>query len=433
MSNKKKKVLSIITISCFVIMVIEFILMACYRFISEKNINRINGISDIIKIDGGYIAVGMSDFHNSHYINEEYYEYENSNNEKQKIITTQARIAMYNDNLKIIWENTIKAKYDSMFSSVLLDDDGYVAVGSFIKDKKQIESGARTAIIVKYDKTGKLLWKNTYSVLSDTRFNKVIKDGDDYIVIGQSIYENMEMGNHTTGGGIILRYNSEGEEIAHNNYGGNKSGNFTDIIIVDDGYIVCGKDATNYGIILKFAKNFSREENDTGLISNKILWNRTYSNTDNIGFTSMDVLDNTIYIVGALNVSHDKDESGNTLYKYDAGIVEYNLEGKYLESIVLQEDVHHRFNSVLVKDNLLYLSMQINVDSYYNGGNMRNSIMKYNLEKKAFEDEKTFKGDNDFVINKIKKLNDKLIYIGTENDTCTIRGCDYRPIIDFIK
>ena len=75
MSNKKKKVLSIITISCFVIMVIEFILMACYRFISEKNINRINGISDIIKIDGGYIAVGMSDFHNSHYINEEYYEY----------------------------------------------------------------------------------------------------------------------------------------------------------------------------------------------------------------------------------------------------------------------------------------------------------------------------------------------------------------------
>ena len=434
MSEKRKKILSVVIITCFVIIIVEVILMAGYKLSLERNVNRLNSISDIAKIDNGYIAVGLSDFHNSHFINEEYYDYtDETSNEKQRIITTQARIAKYDENLKVVWENTIKAKYDSAFNSVLVDDDGYVAVGSFAKDIEQVKANTQTAIIVKYDKTGKLMWKNTYSNLSDTKFNKVIKDGDNYIVIGQSIYENLEMGNHITGGGIIVRYNNKGEILEWNNYGGNKSGTFNDIISVDDGYIVCGKDAVNYGVVVKFSKDFQREVDDTNLISKKVLWNKTYSNTDNTGFTSMLLVDDVIYTVGAVNVSNDKDDSGNTIFKYDAAIVKYDLTGKYLETITLNDSVHHQFNSIISNGKELYLSMLIDVDSYYDGENKRSRLLKFDLENKKFSVYKEFDGDNDYIINKLAKLNKKYYYIGTSNDKCTIRGCDYQSFIELME
>ena len=432
MSDKKKKILSTIIIICFVIIVIEFILMAGYKLFRERNINRINSLTDIVKEDNHYIAVGMSDFHNSHFINEMFYDHTNTTTKrKENIIATQARIAKYDENYKVLWENTIKAKYDSAFYSVLADDDGYVAVGSYVSKYEQLDNDTRDAIIVKYDKTGKMMWKNTYSVLSDTEFFKVIKDGDDYVAIGQSIYENFEVGTHITGGGIIVRYNKKGEELAHNNYGGNKSGSFNDIISVDDGFIVCGKDAVNFGIVLKFSKDFGRDENDTGLISKKVIWDKSYSNTDNAGFSSMALVNNTLYVVGAVNVSKDKDSEGNTLFKYDAGIAKYNLNGDYLGTFTLGEDTHHRFNSVTASKDTLYLSLLLDVDSYYDGAKENTDILKFDLANEKILDRYSFKGDNDFVINRIVNFNNKYMVVGTTNNSCTIRGCDYKPIINY--
>ena len=65
----------------------------------------------------------------------------------------------------------------------------------------------------------------------------------------------MEIGNHDTGGGIIIKYDYDGNIIWTNNFGGNKSGIFNDIVKVDDGYICVGKDAYNYGMIVKFNLN----------------------------------------------------------------------------------------------------------------------------------------------------------------------------------
>ena len=432
MNDKKKKIIERVGIICLLIIIIELLIMVIMKSIREKNIERIDNLNDIVKVSDGYIAVGESDFYKSKFVDVRKYEYDNTTvGEKQNIIATQAKISKYDNDMNLVWENNFESDYDSDFYGVISVEDGYIAVGSYISDYKQIEVNVRDALVVKYDLEGKVVWNNTYSVLSDTEFYKIIDDGDgNYVIIGQSIYENMEMGNHITGGGIIVRINSEGEIISHNNYGGNKSGIFNDIIKVSDGYIVTGKDATNYGILVKFKNDFDRDENDNGLISNKVLWQRTYSNTDNEGFTSMVLIDDTIYNVGAINISDEKDSEGNTVFKYQAGMVLYNTSGKYLGKYLFDEENHYRFTSATTDNEYLYLTLLTNVDDYGKDAIRNSMLVKYDLDGNII-DKKLYSDNNkNNLLNKIVKINDNYLVVGTSNDNCSLlRGCDYKSVI----
>jgi hypothetical protein len=420
----KDKLLKKIIFICLIVILVELLAMFIIKIVRERNIDHVNTINDLVKLDDGYIVVGISDFNDSKNIDMKTYEYENS-----KMITNQARIAKLDKDYNLVWENTFDNKFDASFYSVIKVDDGLIAVGSLVSKYEQIEVNTRDALIVKYDLTGKMIWYKTYHVLSDTEFYKVIDDGNgNVVVIGQSIYENMEMGNHITGGGIIVRYDKDGNLLANNNYGGNKSGSFNDIIKVKDGYIVCGKDGANYGIVVKFKKDFNRDPKDTNLITKKLLWQRTYSNTDDIGFSSMVIKDNIIYLVGAINVSNEKDENGNTKYQYDAGIVLFNTSGKYLDKYPLEEEVYHRFNSVILEDNDLVLTGLMDVNNIYKGNKVESMAIKFNLKDKKYTNQTIYLDKSDYIINKIIKL-DKTIIIGTSKSKCSLYGCEYEPLI----
>ena len=432
--EKNNKIIKKIIIISLSVIILELIAMLVIKVLRERNIVHTDIINDLIMVDDGYIAVGVSDFSDSKEVDSKTYEYTNSTSNKTlKMITNQARIAKYNQDLNLVWENTYNNLYDATFYSVLKTTDGYIAVGSMVSRHEQIESNTRNALIVKYDLSGKEVWNKKYHVLSDTEFYKVIDDGDDnYVVIGQSIYENMEMGTHITGGGIIVRYDKDGNVLANNNYGGNKSGSFNDIIKVSDGYIVCGKDATNYGILVKFKKDFNRDENDTNLITKKVIWQRTYSNTDNIGFSGMVIKDNIVYLVGAINVSNEKDKEGNIKFQYDAGIVLYNTSGKYLGKYSIEDSTYHRFNSVILDNDDLILTGLLDINGLHKGYKQDSMIMKFNIKESKFTDKKLYQYDNDYVISKIVNL-DKNIIIGSSETKCSLYGCEYEPVIKEYK
>lgn len=428
---KKNKKFYLISIICISIIVLELIIMSIIHISRERNINHIDNLNSIIKTNNGYIAVGISDFYNSQNLSKKIYEYtDDVTKQKQNVIATQSKIVKYDNNMNLLWEKTFENNYDSTFYDVIEVNDGYIVVGSYAKNATQISLNTRDALIIKYDYNGDIIWKQTYSVLSDTEFYKVIEDNDNLIVIGQSIYENMEVGSHINGGGIIVKYNKDGELLEKNNYGGNKSGKFNDIIKVDDGYIVCGKDATNYGILVKFKKNFNREEKDINLISDKIKWQRTYSNTDYEGFTSMVKKDNIIYLGGAINISTEKDKNNNPLFKYDAGIVAYDINSKYIGNYSLKENTHHRINSLLLDGDNLYATVLLDVE---NKDIQDSMIIKYNFDKinnlnENIISKKTY---NNYIISKITKIDNDFIYLGTSNKNCTLlAGCDYQSIIE---
>lgn len=432
---KNNKLIKRIVIICIVVILIELILMMGIKLFRERKIDHVDTINDLIQVSDGYVSVGISDFDNSKNINKKTYEYTDSITKKiTNMIVNQAKIVKYDNNMNIVWENTFDNLYDVSFYSVLSVSDGYIAVGSLISRYEQIDAHTRDGLIVKYNSSGKVIWYKTYHVLSDTEFYKIIDDGNDnYVVIGQSIYENMEMGSHITGGGIIVRYDKDGNLVAHNNYGGNKSGSFNDIIKVKDGYIVCGKDATNYGIVVKFKKDFDRDDKDIDLISKKILWQETYSNTDNIGFSSMVIKDSTIYVVGAINISNEKDDKGNTKFKYDAGIVLYNTNGKYLGKHSLSNDTYHRFNSVILENDNLILTGLLDINSSYKGNKQDSMTIKFDLKDKKFDDFKKYQKENDYIINRIIATNNHNYLIGTSKNNCSIYGCEYKSFIEEYK
>ena len=426
--NKKKKLLKRIMIICGIIIIVELLLMLIMHIVRERGIDHISNLYDVVKIDDGYIGVGVSDFYDSQYVDKKLYEYMDPiTHDKSNVIAAQSRLVKFDNDMNVVWEKTYDCDYDSTYYGVLPVDDGYIVVGSYISKYSQIDAKTRDAVIVKYDSNGKVEWSDTYSVLSDTEYYKIIDDGDgNYVVIGQSIYENMEMGSHITGGGIIVRYNSKGEMIAHNNFGGNKSGIFNDIIKVSDGYIVCGKDAANYGILVKFQKDFDRDEKDLNIITKKIVWQRTYSNTDTVGFEGMTLVGDKIYCVGAINVSNEKDENGQTIFKYDAGMVVYNTSGKYISKSSLGDDIHKRFTSVVSDGEYLYITGLDKVDEDYKDS----MIYKYDLEGKLVK-KIVYTGDKNDILSKVIKINDQYLVIGTSNSSCGILGCEYNDIMDF--
>ena len=336
----RKKAITI-GIICLSIVVIELIVMLIMHLVRESKITYIDALYHIENVDNSYyIASGSSNFKHSRYNNTFLYEYtsEEDKNNVQKIYAEKAKLVKLDKELNVVFESTFKSDYDSCFYDVSKVEDGFIAVGSYIYDKKQIGLKTRDGLIVKYDFDGKVLWSKNYQVLGDTEFKDILVVEDGFIVVGQSIYENMEIGNHPDGGGIIVKYDFEGNILWKNNFGGNKSGIFESIVKVSDGYIAGGKDAANYGMLVKFDLEGNR------------LWVKNYANTDTFGFTDLKIKDDKLYIASSYNVSDLKDEKDNIIYKYDPCIFIYDLNGELLDKITLTGNSDDRFNSLVLLD-----------------------------------------------------------------------------------
>ena len=347
--KKRLKWIFIIAIS---IIVLELMVMYLISKSKDNNITYIDTYNSIYKTSDYYILTGSSNYKYSHYNDAFIYEYEDDKIEGQinKVYAEQAKLVKLDKELNVVFEKTFKTEYDSCFYDAIVSNDAIYAVGDYVYNKDQLPLKTRDGLLAKYDLNGNLIWSKNYQVLGDTKFMKILEEKDGLVVVGQSIYENMEIGNHPNGGGIIVKYDFDGNVIWNNNFGGNKSGIFNDIVKVDDGYIVVGKDAVNYGMIVKFTLDgeLVKYKNDN---NEEKIWLKNYTNTDDIGMTAVKLKDNKLYIAGAYNKSEEKDEDGNTIFEYDACIFVYNLDGELLNKFVIKGNKDDRFNKILLLDN----------------------------------------------------------------------------------
>lgn len=312
--KKMKGIVKKVAIGCAVLVLIEIFVIA----IMKSDFNRSNTFYDtysgVSVVDDGYIMSGSSQFKNSKFNKW------NSGYEMAKFVKT-------NKDFDIIFESSFKSDFNSLFNDVDDVSDGYVAVGYYQKTEEKAKNDLTEGLIVKYDLDGKFVWSKDYQVLGDTVFTSLEIVSNGIVVVGQSIYENMEVGNHPTGGGIIVKYDFDGNILWFNNYGGNKSGLFNDILKVSDGYIAVGKDAVNVGVVVKFS------------LDGKLLWSKNYKYTDKIGFTGVCLTnDNYLLVVGSKEDSTDI---------YDALVVKYDLNGNVVDEFILNETLNARFNKVV--------------------------------------------------------------------------------------
>ena len=319
LSEKKKilKIINIIIFICFLLLLFEMGYGVYSMFFKEKKNIYFDGINSVIKIDKGYASVGSNNN------NDNYYE--------------RAKFTIYNFKR----EKTAEKVYNKGFNSAYFDlcmteDDGYVVVGSYEATNDEHKKSIREALIVKYDNKGNIEFEDNYKVLSNSKFTSVINVSDGYIAVGQSIYENTEVGNSKNGGAIIVKYNLDGNIVWKKSFGNSKTAIFNDVILYNDYLYVVGKNDNRLGIINKYD------------LEGNLISTNDYKYTDALGFTGIVELNDYLYVSTGKRI---------TTTDTDAMIVKYDTDLTYIKEESYNGGSVERFNKVITdsKDHIILI------------------------------------------------------------------------------
>ena len=314
MNKKLKKILRLIVVICVLVLILDIGVLIYHKFIKEEEINYFDSINSYEIINDKIISVGS-----------------NSNNDKGY---EKAKITLYDSNYEKIWETLYNNKYNSNFLSVKHDGDNYVAVGNYEANKKEHEESVRSALIAIFSEDGKLLAEKNFQVLGNSKFTNLLVVDDGYIVIGQSIYENMTLGVSDEGGAVIIKYDKELNEIWKHNYGGSKSGLYNDLIIANNYIYVVGKDSSRLGIISKYN------------LDGSYISTNTYQITDTLGFTGITTDNNSLFVIGAKKTSEDQND-----YDTDSLIVKYDFDLNNVGEKIYTGSGMERYNKIIMDSN----------------------------------------------------------------------------------
>lgn len=421
--NRRKAILKWIAIICGIIIIVELFYLLIVYMMRESKVTYYDGLNMIEEIEGGYIAVGSSDFRHSKG-NEWTQGYE------------KGKLAKYDENYKLLWEVKYENGYNTTFYDVEQTSDGYFVVGSGEITKEQTKDSLRDALLIKYDLEGDVVFEKQFQVLGDSKFLKVKTVDDGIYVIGQSIFPPMDLGFASNGGGILIKYDFEGNEIFRANYGGSKSGLFNDFVISDDGIYIVGKDATDTGILVKYS------------MTGEFLWVKNYSYTDMLGFSSIVEHNNELIVVGSKKAVDDDND-----YDTDGLLVKYDKTGKLLmektftvnerveeeKTVLMSEISRDRFNSLAIDDddNIIITGHYSVMDEEesdetknvfrYNG-----LFLKYSLDGKLLE-KRELNGSRDEFFTGIFEKDSNYLLIGYSNSKdkdfkwTGRNGKDYEP------
>lgn len=314
MNKKGKKIIKIIVTICIIILLIDAGVLFYSKFIYKPKKSYFDSINSFEITNKGYISVGSNNDNNKGY--------------------EKAKITKYNNEKEKTWEKLYNKGYNSCFFGIKQDDKDYIAVGSYESTKKENKEKLKSALIVKYDENGNLLAESKFQVLGNSKFSNVLVMDDGYLVVGQSIYENMTLGLSDEGGAFLIKYDKNLKMIWKTNYGGSKSGIYNDLLVKNNYIYTVGKDASRVGIISKYTMD------GEGISTSN------YEYTDTFGFTSIVNIDDHLFAVGSKKVTEDKND-----YNTDALIVKYNLDCEQISDKTYIGKGMERYNRAIVDDN----------------------------------------------------------------------------------
>lgn len=399
MTDKQKKIYKIIIIVLAMFLFFELIYFGIKIYNNRKNSTFYDVSNSIILTDeNNYVSVGSSDFRHS-----KFNEYDNG---YEKATITKVK------NGETVKEVALLLGFDGRYNDVIKTSDGYIAVGRIEMTKEQHNEKMSEAVIVKYDNNLKLVWRKNLSILEKTEFKKVKIDKDDIVVVGTSVYSDGYIGNHTTGGGILVKYDKNGKELLRVNNGGPYTGVFNDLIVEDNSYVVVGLGKANSGIIIRYDKK------------GKKISSGSFGYTDKSGFNAVVKNDNNYY-VATTKVVNPKE-----LSNYSAAIVKFNYKFVELDNVKYSDNSINYFNDIDVYDDSIYVCGYVGEpkDKTITSDAV---IVKY--DKNLYEKEKDFiKGNNNDFYSNIYFKNNNIYVLGYSNSKLKdykVNGYDYSSFV----
>jgi len=203
--------------------------------------------------DGGFVAVGYSvaaSFGNGDWVGVT--GWENNN----------AIIVKFDSAGNVVWKNRFGGNgAHDYFHSVTTSDSGFVAVGysnaaSFgTGDWAGVTGrGNNDAIIVKFDSSGEVVWKNRFGGSVADRFNSVTSTSDGgFVAVGYSASASFGNGDWVgvTGRGgndaIIVKFDSAGNVVWKTRFGGSGADQFNSVTSTSDGGFMAVGDSGGFG------------------------------------------------------------------------------------------------------------------------------------------------------------------------------------------
>lgn len=292
-----------------ILVIITEVIFISYHLINKKEKNiYFDGINAVVSNDKYYVSVGSNNDNDMHF--------------------EKAKVSIYNTKKDKINDIIYNIGYNSSFFGVMFDNNDIVAVGSYEKSISDRKNSIRKALIVKYDKSGKILFQKDFELLDNSRFTSIVKYKDYYYVTGQSVYKSTELGN-SSGGAILCKYDKNGKLIWSKSYGSNKSAIYNELLVYNNNIYVVGSDEGYLGIICKYD------------LDGNIIGYNNYKSTDDIGFSGIVNIDNKIYVSGS-----NRSVDNNT-----AMIVMYDDNCNYIKETVYKTDKTSRYNKLVLDDN----------------------------------------------------------------------------------
>ncbi len=359
-----------------------------------------DGVNALTSDGKSYIAVGSN--------NNNDYKYE------------KAILSKYNSKKEKVFEKIYNKGYNGAFFDVEFDGDFIIAVGSYEKDESDHNNSVRSALLVKYDINGDIVFENDLSILDNSKFTSVTVVDDGYLVTGQSVYKSTKIGSKE-GGAILIKYDKDGKMVWKSTYGNNKSAVFNNLIVLNDSIYTVGVDDNYLGLICKYN------------LDGEFITYNDYKWTDIIGFSDICNIGDKIYVCGA---NRSGDNWTNSM------IVEYDTDCTYIKETVYESDGINRFNKMQVdsNDNIIVIgSLKLNksskdsVDVFnydaiigkYKDNLEKVSIIKYGDEKDDFFTDITIVDENYLVsgyssyedgsyLSKFLKYSEALKLLGVE-------------------
>lgn len=231
MNSKILKNLKIISFLCIVFLVVEIIYVG-YSLMYNKESLYFDGVNALTSDGNSIIAVGSN----------------NNNDFKYE----KAILSRYNSKKEKVLEKIYNKGYNGAFFDVEVDGDYIIAVGSYEKDELDHNNSIRNALIVKYDINGDIVFENDFSILDNSKFTSVTVVDDGYLVTGQSVYKSTKVGCKE-GGAVLIKYDKDGKMLWKSIYGNNKSAVFNDLIVLNDSIYTVGVDDNYLGLICKYS------------------------------------------------------------------------------------------------------------------------------------------------------------------------------------
>jgi len=216
--------------------------------------------------------------------------------------------------LNIVWKKNFGGSYEDRFLSSTSVFDGVVAVGysssaSFgTGDWTNVTGkGLCDAIIVKYDNSGNVVWKNSYGGSKNDYFYSVTAVSDGVIAVGYSISDSYFV--VASDDAIIVKYDNNGNVVWEKNFGGNGTDFFYSVTAVSDGVVAVGHSSTK-----SFGngdwKDFVSRDDNTGFSAKydativkfdnngNVIWKNNFGGEDNDEFNSVVAVSDGVVVAG---------------------------------------------------------------------------------------------------------------------------------------